>query len=165
MLLVYLADVLICCSISEAGDNPPVPYGNFAASKPDDDSCLYIDTHMKNLRRTHSIQSRKLRLISFQSLLEKEFKRNENSPNPLQQCTFIFCCCRSKGPLSTLMNSKMLRFAFQFGNLPLKRTKSRAPALSLNHIKHSAIFCNNVTVVLPLHHYACCFLSACLQAK
>lgn len=45
--------------------------------------------------------------------------------------------------VSTLMNSKMLRFAFQFGNLPLKGDKAPLPAQTpaLNHIKHTAIFC------------------------
>lgn len=37
-LACYLADVLMCCSISAAEDNPPAPGGNFAASVPVDDT-------------------------------------------------------------------------------------------------------------------------------
>lgn len=74
-----------------------------------------------------------------------------------------------QGDVSTLMNTKMLRFAFQFGNLPLKGDKvPPAPSPALNHIKHTAILCKALQQChcgFPLHHYACCFLSACLQAK
>lgn len=40
LLLDYTADVVICRSISTAGDDPPAPYGNFEASKPVDYSFL-----------------------------------------------------------------------------------------------------------------------------
>lgn len=63
-------------------------------------------------------------------------------PQPPSTMHVHFFLLLFQGAVSTLMNSKMLRFAFQFGNLPLKGDKvPRAPTPTLNHIKHTAIFC------------------------
>lgn len=65
------------------------------------------------------------------------------------------------------MNFKMLRFAFQFSNHPLKGNKVSRPNLQ---IKLSTLLsfvwpCNNVIMILPGNHDAWCFLSACFSAK
>ena len=105
-------------------------------------------------------QSQKVGLIPFHSLSEKEFARKENSPNSPSTMHVWFLLLLFQGAVSTLMNSKMLRFAFQFGNLPLKGDKvPQLPPPPLNHIKHTAIFCE---APQQCHHGSSASPSLCL---
>lgn len=52
---------------------------------------------------------------------------------------FVCVCALDDIPRgwSALMDSEMVRFAFQFGKAPSQRRESRP----LNHIKHAALLC------------------------
>ena len=109
-------------------------------------SCVYVGyggDEGRSHQRPASFSSRSLWKKNPPSLL----------PNPSPP---VFVAAVTVLPL---MNSKMLRFAFQSGNLPLCGDKALPPHThtALNHIKHAAIFCTSpqqCNCGPPLHHYA-----------
>lgn len=89
---------------------------------------------MNKVRRSDSFL-----FVPFQ---EKNLQEMRTPPIPFHNTCSFFLLLLFRRAVSSLMNSKMVRFAFQSGNLPLEGDKVPPPKTqALNHIKHTAIFC------------------------
>lgn len=105
--------------------------------------------------------SQKVSLISIHSLKKKKGLQERNLPEPTPHSLL--------SPWSTLplMNSKMLRFAYQSGAVPFRGDEGFPPT-ALNHTKHAAIFCKKsatMSLRFPLSIITLDALAVCLQAK